>query len=229
MKKSGLYIIALCVISVILGGQLFSDELELGLKAGILNTKAEISRGLPGITYGSMNEGSFGASLSFFFIGDQIGLQPEVYYTVKGFNVLETDLGQEISSKYKISYIEIPVLISYRLPLKGRIRPGLVFGPYVGFAQKVREIQTAFGETQKRELDDNLKNTDFGLVFGGNIRYRLGSASIILDARYGKGLVNISKDITEVAYEFDADDTIKNRAFSIMLGVAFNFFTDRRP
>ena len=229
MRKSGLYIITLCVISGIIGGQLFSDELELGLKAGILNTKAKISRGLPGITYGSMIEGSFGASLSLFFIGNQLGLQPEVHYTVKGFNVLETDLGQEISSKYKISYIEIPVLVSYRLPLKGRIRPGVVFGPYIGFAQKVREIQTAFGETQKRELDDNLKNVDLGLVFGGNIRYRLGSASIILDVRYGLGLVNISKDITEVAYEFDTNDTIKNRAVSIMLGVAFNLFTDKRP
>lgn len=229
MKKSGFHIIALCVLSVILGGRLFSDELELGFRAGMLNTKAKISRGLPGITYGSMNEGSFGASLSFFFIGNQFGLQPEVYYAVKGFNVLETDLGQEVSSKYKISYIEIPVLVSYRLPLKGRIKPGVVFGPYVGFAQKVREVQTAFGETQERELDDNLKNVDFGLVFGGNVRYRLGSASIILDVRYGLGLVNISKDITEVAYEFDSNDTIKNRDVSIMVGVGFNLFADKRP
>lgn len=227
MKKSSLCIIVLCVLSVSLGGRLFSDELELGLKAGILNTKAEISRGLPGVTYGSMNEGSFGASLSFFFIGNQFGLQPEVYYAVKGFNVLETDLGQEVSSKYKISYIEIPVLVSYRLPLKGRIKPGVVFGPYVGFAQKAREVQTAFGDTQERELDDNLKNVDFGLVFGGNVRYRLGSASIILDVRYGLGLANISKDITEVAYEFDENDTIKNRAISIMLGVGFHLFGDQ--
>jgi hypothetical protein len=228
VKKSGFHIVALCVLSVILGGRLFSDELELGLRAGMLNTKAKISRGLPGITCGSMNEGSFGASLSFFFIGNQFGLQPEVYYAVKGFNVLETDLGQEVSSKYKISYIEIPVLVSYRLPLKGRIKPGVVFGPYVGFAQKVREVQTAFGETQERELDDNLKNVDFGLVFGGNVRYRLGSVSIILDVRYGLGLVNISKDITEVAYEFDTNDTIKNRAVSVMVGVGFNLFADKR-
>jgi hypothetical protein len=134
---------------------------------------------------------------------------------------VEEDIGQEISSKYKISTIEIPVLISYRFPLRGRLKPGLVFGPYFGFAHKVKEVQTAFGETAKRELDDNLKKTDVGLVFGGNVRYRIGSIGIILSARYSLGLTNISKNIMEVAYDFLENDTIKNRAFTISLGVAF--------
>jgi hypothetical protein len=168
-----------------------------------------------------LNAYSAGAFLSFFFVADQLGIQPEILYSVKGFEILEEDLGQEISSQYRISYIEIPFLIACRFPLKGRIKPGLVFGPYVGFAQQVMEVQTAFGNTEKRELGDNLKNTDFGLVFGGNVRYRLGPINILLSLRYNLGLVNISKNIKEVSYDFGGYDTIKNRAWTVSIGIAF--------
>jgi hypothetical protein len=133
------------------------------------------------------------------------------------------DRGEEISSKYLMSYIEIPVLVYYQAPLKGRFKPGVYFGPYIGFAHKVREIQTAFGETEKRELDDNLKGEDFGLSLGGNIRYRIGSFDLMLDIRYSHGFNNISQDIMDVAYEFQDDDMIKNRALVLSLGAGFNF------
>jgi len=96
------------------------------------------------------------------------------------------------------------------------------FGPYVGFSQKVMEVQTAFGDTEKRELGDNLKGQDFGFVFGGNVRYSLGSVFLMMDIRYSLGLNNISQDITEVAYEFREDDSIKNRALAVTLGVGFD-------
>lgn len=214
--------LALGVLILLVGSQIFASQWEFGLKAGMIRSKAGISRDLPYITVGPINELTLGSYLSYFFIKDQLGLQPEINYSVKGFDVLETDRGQKISSKYKISYIEIPVLISYRFLLRGRFKPGLVFGPNFGFAHKVREIQTAFGDTEKRELDDNLKKMDVGLVFGGNIRYYLGSISVILSARYILGLVNISKNIMKVAYDFQEVDTIKNRALTISLGVSFS-------
>jgi hypothetical protein len=209
------------VLILLAGSLIFASDWELGLKAGIVGSTADFSRDLPYLTIESLNTFSVGSFLSYFFIWDQLGIQPEIHYSVKGFDVVEQDLGQEISSQYKISYIEIPLLISYKLPLKGHIKPGLVFGPYLGFARKVEEIQTTFGNAEKRELDDNLKKTDVGLVFGGNVRYRIGSIGIILSARYSLGLTNISKNIMEVSYDFRENDTIKNRAFTISLGVAF--------
>lgn len=221
MKKIHWKILALSAFILIVGSQIFASQLEWGLKAGIVRSKASFSNDLPYITVESLDAFSVGSFLSFFFIEDNFGIQPELNYSIKGFDVVEEDLGETISSKYKISTIEIPVLIVYRLPLKGRIKPGLVFGPYVGFAHKVREIQTAFGSTEKKELDGNLKKMDFGLVFGGNVRYRLGSINVLLSVRYSLGLVNISKNILEVAYDFLEDDTIKNRAFTVSLGVSF--------
>ena len=99
------------------------------------------------------------------------------------------DQGEEISSKYKISYME---------------------------------VQTAFGEIEKRELSDNLKGEKFGLVFGGYVRFRAGFLNLMLDIRYCPGLNNISQDIMDVAYGFRDDDTIKNRSLVLSLGVGFN-------
>lgn len=195
--------------------------IELGAKAGIMRSLASISRDIPGITYKSITEFTGGIFVSVP-IFKTLSLQPEINYAKKGFNAVESDLGQEITSKYKISYIEIPLLIAYQIPLKGKFRPGAFFGPYIGWAQKVMEVQTAFGETEKRELGDNLKKTDFGLVFGGNLKYDMGTFNLLLDVRYSVGLTNISKYITEIAYEFREDDYIKNRAFSVTLGLSFN-------
>jgi hypothetical protein len=223
MKSKILFLFVLGVLFIFFGTQLFC--LELGLKFGISHSQASLSRELPGITIGTIDEFFIGSYFSHFFIGDQLGLQPEINYTVKGFDVLEMEGEQEISSKYKITYIEIPVLISYRFPLRGRVKPGLVFGPYFGLAQKVMEVQNIFGEIEKRELGDNLKEVDVGLVFGANVRYELRSFSMILSLRYNLGLGNISKNITEVAWDFYPEDTIKNRALTIRIGIAFNLFS----
>lgn len=196
------------------------------MKFGFVHARADLSRGIPGITWGPIHEFSAGLYLSMDIVGGQLGLQPEVNFLAKGFDALENDQGEDVSSKYKISYIEIPVLVYWKLPLKGRLRPGIFFGPYFGFATKVMEIQTAFGEIEKRELGENLKGRDFGLIFGGNVRYGLGSVVLMLDIRYTLGLNNISKDITAVAYEFQESDKIKNRALTMGLGIGFDFGKD---
>jgi len=221
MKMTLLKILVLCAAILLTGSQIFASHWEWGFKTGIVRSRAGFSHDLPYITLAPIDEFTLGSYLSFFFIKDQLGLQPEINYSVKGFDVLEEDFGQEVSSKYKISYFEIPVLIACKFLLRGRFKPGLVAGPYLGFALKAREVQTAFSSTEIRELDDNLKKTDFGLLFGGNVRYRLGSMHVLLSVRYSLGLVNISKNIMDVSYDFGERDTIKNRSLTISLGISY--------
>jgi len=204
------------------GQELLARDIEWGLKTGITRSRAILSQDLPGATITPLNTFSFGSHFAIYFVKGWLGLQPEIHLSIKGFDMLETDQGREISSKYKISYIKIPLLISIKAPMAGRLKPGMVIGPYVGFAHKVTEIQSAFGETEERDVGDNLKKTDFGILLGGNIRYEMGKLTLFLGARYSIGLVSISKDIQVVAYDFDSNDTIKNRALSIMFGIALN-------
>ncbi len=221
MKRRVMPMLLMCIVLLLPSRVL--DGQELGVKAGLNRSHADISRGLPGITFQSISDFSAGIFLSWDLFGGRLGLQPEVNTIIKGFDAKEMDRGEEISSQYKVAYIEVPVLVSYRIPFKGRLKPGVFFGPYMGFARKVREVQTAFGETESRVLDDNLQGEDFGLVFGGDVRCRVGFLDLLLDIRYSLGFNNISQDIMDVAYEFQEDDKIKNRSFSVSLGTGFHF------
>jgi len=220
MKKYSCFLYVFCVFLLSSAGRLESQE--PGVKFGLVRSQASVSREVPGITWGSINVFSPGLYISRDIFGGQWGLQAEVNFPTKGFDARETDQGEEVSSKYKISYIELPVLIYWKLPLKGRVTPGLFLGPYFGIPQKAMEVQTAFGETEKRELRDNLKNLDVGIVLGVNVRYGLGSMVLMLDVRYSLGLSNISQNIEAVAYEFQEGDGIKNGALAVSLGVGFD-------
>lgn len=210
----------LCAVLLFSAGRLVSQE--TGVKFGFVRSQASVSRDIPEITWGSIHDISTGVYFSMDIIGGQWGLQAEVNFPIKGFDARETDRGEEISTEYKISYIEVPVLIYWRPHFKGKARPGLLIGPYFGFPRKVVEVLNAFGETEKRELDDNLEGRDNGIVFGGNVKYSTGSIVVLLDVRFSLGLNNISKDIEAVAYEFEEDDWIKNRAITVSLGVGFD-------
>lgn len=222
MNRRILFLFLLCATFLFLMSPIECQE--VGIKFGLARSHADISQEIPGVTFRSMTDFSASIFLSLDLIGGQLGLQPEVNYTVKGFDAKEMDHSEEVSSKYKISYIEVPMLIYYKAPLKGKFKPGVFVGPFVGFAQKVMEVQTAFGETEKRELGDNLKGQDFGLIFGGNLRYRMRSLDLMLDVRYSIGFNNIAQDIMDVAYEFQEDDTIMNRSFVVSLGIGYNIF-----
>jgi hypothetical protein len=55
-------------------------------------------------------------------------------------------------------------------------------------------------------------DSDFGLVFGGGIDYKVSNVTIILDIRYDLGLVNVGEPILGVENE------IKTRSLVLMLG-----------
>jgi hypothetical protein len=108
------------------------DGHELGIKAGVSHSRVGIYGEIPWITFKAIQDFSTGICLSLDIFGDRIGLQPEVNYTIKGFGVREMDGAEEIFSKYKISYLEFPVLVYHKIPLRGKIKPKLFMGPYLG-------------------------------------------------------------------------------------------------
>jgi len=103
MKRRSPFLLLLCSALLFPGNSLGAQE--LGAKFSLARSHADISQEIPGITFQSMTDFSAGIFLSIDLIGGQLGLQPEVNYIVKGFDAREMDQGEEISSKYKISYI----------------------------------------------------------------------------------------------------------------------------
>jgi hypothetical protein len=199
---------------------LFGANTQLGINAGFVNSWTQFSQNLPGSQLESINRIGGGAYLWLQLGFGRIGIQAEVLSCTKGFDVRETYQGQDISSVYTIRYFEIPVLLSYRLFSHKKLQPVLLAGFYFGIPGKVWVAQTVEGQTEERELGDNLKQTDAGTVIGLDLRYRLKRICLVLAARYQHGLTNISRNTQAVSYDFDANDTIKNRSLSLMLGLA---------
>jgi hypothetical protein len=157
---------------------------------------------------GSGNEskvGFMGGGFVDIGVGGIVSIRPEVAYVQKGAKA--SSGGAEI--KFKLDYIEVPVLLTVSVPTGGGIvRPELFAGPAVGFRARCREAN-ASTSASCADLGVETKSTDFGLMFGAGVAIRSFMASV----RYDLGLIKIDDSA-------DPED-IKNRALLILVGWAF--------
>lgn len=220
MNKSIPLLLLFMMLTMAAVSPLARAHTQLGIKAGVLNAWGEFSQDLPGKSLKSIIRPGGGLFLWLSLGSGRMGFQAEILYSTRGFDVREAYMDQEVSSVYTISYIEIPVMLSYRLFSHKRFQPVLLAGISIGLPTRVLEIQTVGGSTEERELGDNLKQTDAGFIIGFDLKYRMKRFFLLLAARYRAGLTNISRNIQAVSFDFYAGESIKNRSFSLMAGVA---------
>ncbi len=150
---------------------------------------------------------NLGAAIPLFHVGP-VAIVPEIYYAQKGAE--SPAVGVFDPFEFRLDYIEVPVLA--RFNLGGRsIRPYLQAGP--SFAWQLDcaiSLQSAGSGSDDcgESINDELKDYDQGIVFGGGIDFGLaGIGALNLDARFERGLARITDN---------AD--LKNQAFTLMLG-----------
>lgn len=129
----------------------------------------------------------------------RFAFQPEVLYSRQGAKA------EGVDARIKLDYINIPLLANINLS-GGDYPISLLVGPQLGF----RTSAKAEFEDEEEDVDDETESFDFGLVTGISATIR----NIVLDARYTWGLSNIN------ALE-DDDQKVKNRVFTISVGVLF--------
>jgi hypothetical protein len=139
-------------------------------------------------------------------LGSRLTIQPEGLFSQKG---SKTDL-EGVSVTLQLDYIEVPILVKYALSGEPSRSFFVYGGPSIAF--KVRSRATAtFGDvTVETAEDEHIKDSDFGVVFGGGKNF--GRLSV--DGRYNLGLSNINGDDTE-------DQKIRTRAITVLVGVRF--------
>lgn len=130
-------------------------------------------------------------------INDTWGWSLEGLFSQKG---AKQELGSD-DVKFKLTYIDVPLLLSAGPASSGNTRFNVFTGPQVSFNIKAEEEFD--GDTVDR--DEDVKSTDFGWVLGVG----MSSGRFTADARYTLGLSNIA----------DEGDSVKNRVFSVMIGV----------
>ncbi len=151
--------------------------------------------------------GFVGGVFLAFNMGRIFTLQLEGLYTMKGVNMDYTEIDVTYSEKLTANYIEIPLLLKFRIPTPG-ISPFVFAGPSVGF--KLSEKASVDGETINETI---FKNNDYGAIFGGGVDF---GRHFQIDVRYSMGLQKVI-DVAEGSTPLD----IKNGVWSATIGIAF--------
>ena len=173
-----------------------------------------------------------------FDLNNHLAIQPEAYFSMKGSRAVGEDTysyyDSTVTTAYdytlKLNYLEIPVLLKYKIPSGGKVKPNLFIGPSVAFKLSARltgsyKYQETYASsdysgyysyaTSIDEEVDAVERTDFGLVFGAGLDIEMGSSSLVIEARYNLGLTGLSK------FADASDPGAKNAAFTLMMGIAF--------
>jgi hypothetical protein len=143
-----------------------------------------------------------------------ISLQPELLYVQKGAQVeSEFSLGgqtQTITSTLKLSYLEVPVLGKFDVPVTGPVSPSLFAGPSIGINLAASQESEAGGQSESQDVD--VSGTDFGFTVGAGVGVELGVGTANLDVRYQLGLSNLPTE---------GDASVKNRGIGVTAGLTF--------
>lgn len=135
-------------------------------------------------------------------INDGVGVRVEGLFSQKG---VKFEDGND-EGKYKLTYLDVPVLLTFGPSSSTGARFNFFTGPQISF--KLNDKFEVNGVDFSDENDNNVKSTDFAWVLGAGVE----SGRFTADARYALGLTNISGDSND-------SDKPKNRVFSVMVGV----------
>lgn len=151
-----------------------------------------------------------GGVFATYRFGELFAVQPEVLFSEKGGNVSGAMLAASGDATYTFGYLEIPLLAKVYVPTAAALRPSVFAGP----ALDVK----LYGDVDNENLKGQLKNTDFGIVGGVGLDYRLGGfhvrqRSLSLDARYTYGLTDV--------LDVPGSPNVRNSALTFSLGFGF--------
>jgi hypothetical protein len=187
---------------------------EVGVKGGMGFVNGSVDPEIPDFEMKTMSSIQIGAFASLN-ISDIFVIHPEVNYAVrggKGVNLLNNTEG-----KWKIGYVEVPILLGINLPTQGALKLKVYAGPYMAFKLNAKEVVE--DPEEETDITDRINNIDAGAVIGAQISVPVGtSASLVLDGRYCHGLSNnmSEEDVEFSVYKF------YNRAFVFSVGFGFN-------
>ena len=140
-----------------------------------------------------------------FPLGSRITIQPEGLFVQKGAKV--KDFG--VSATIELDYVEVPVLVKYRIA-GGPARSFHVFGgPSLAFKVSASSSASFGGSTIDTSNDEEIESLDYGVVAGAG----MDAGRFTIDGRFTFGFANVNKD--------EDEPKARTRSLAILAGVRF--------
>lgn len=125
-----------------------------------------------------------------FNLVHRLGLRPELNFTQKGVNFSRFDY-EKIIYKVRISYLELPVSLTYKFIQKANSLAELYFGGYGAYSIRATKI-TAFTDTSPGRIKiTSVRDFEAGLHTGFTYKYGVLDGFILFDLRLFLGLTDI--------------------------------------
>lgn len=181
---------------------IFNSDLytgDFGIKLGLSSTELEYSDEYEEV------ESLTGFQVGMFYnwkLYRGFSIQVEGYYNRKGNKVVD-------AIKFRIDYLEVPLLMKFDIAMGSRIKSGVFAGGYRAYRLSAKLVGVPGGDQSS-----DIKKIDYGMILGVNICCKLRTLHLIIDARYSKGLENIIRWPS-------SGESIKNRGFAVLFGIGF--------
>ncbi len=169
----------------------FAQELEAGLHV-VVNAATFSGESEADFSY----RGGFGAGLSLGVrVTENFLVQPEVRYIVKGGKTEDAvieGISSPLRATFAIAYIEVPVLLVYRIDSGRSVRPRFFAGPYAARRLDATiEWRLASGGPAQSDSDDSVVKNDFGLMVGAGVELDVRGEAVLVGARAALGLSDV--------------------------------------
>lgn len=220
------------VVLVMLSSAVSAKGISFGVKAGLSTYNiTEVPAGWDNTSFKSGFAG--GAYLNYAF-NENLSLQPEVLYVMKGLNGAISNPFVTIDFTGKYNYIDIPLLAKYAMPTKSGFIPCFFVGPSLGinltadFDIEGKDLIWDENITGSIDYSEATNKVEFGLVIGAGCDYAVGNGQITFNARFNLGFSKVIKggEVTgeingEPYQEIITEEDAKNIGFLLLLGYAF--------
>jgi hypothetical protein len=187
---------------------------DLGLKGGVALTSLKWSdEGEPDNSTSILTP-IIGGFLTIN-VNKTFAFQPEIYFLTLGGKWTASGEGFDLKEVEKIGVVHIPFLAKIRLADREakKIVPILFAGPAVDVILSAKGKFYVDGALEDEyDIKEDLKSTNFSLVFGGGAEVMLDKLMLVFEARYDMGLTDL---------HIDVDQVYKTKALIFMVGVGF--------
>jgi hypothetical protein len=149
-------------------------------------------------------------------VSDAIAIQPELLYSRKGAELVYDNVFAEGTAKFKLNYIELPVLVKFNITDSFNIHAGPYFA-YLIDAQVTNETDDGTFDFEENYDNDDFNKFDYGLSAGVGLDFE----AIGIGVRYNYGLQTVGKDREFAGTTYTVPDG-KNSNLSLYLAVRLN-------
>ncbi len=164
----------------------------------------------------------FGLQLGIFYvksISKYFAVQPELCYSQRGLHFYQTELYNSAYS-LEVDYIEVPVLLKFKIPLNWSVKPGLLAGPYAAFKLSANRT-LRIGEEQNTKSVSSVNDLDYGLVFAINSEFSAWSRQLLFEIRFNWGLASMMAQPKEFIDLYEDAGRVNVIAVTLLTGIKF--------